>query len=64
MYNIISFMEKNKEQKAKPKSELDDSEKVNKKLKTQRRLVEQDLQMEEMLEDLDESVYHMVKNIR
>jgi hypothetical protein len=57
-------MEKNKEQKAKPKSELDDSEKVNKKLKTQRRLVEQDLQMEEMLEDLDESVYHMVKNIR
>ncbi|MFN4975952.1 MAG: hypothetical protein ACK5GV_11960 [Bacteroidota bacterium] len=57
-------MEKTKEQKTKNKKELDESEKTNKKLKNQRKLFEQDLQMEEMLEDLEDSLYHMVKNIR
>lgn len=57
-------MEKTKEQKTKIKKELDESEKTNKKLKNQRKIFEQDLQMEEMLEDLEDSLYHMVKNIR
>jgi hypothetical protein len=57
-------MEKNKELKPKTKIEIDEAEKKNKKLKQQRKIFEQDLQMEEMLEDLEDSVYHMVKNIR
>ncbi len=57
-------MEKNKELKPKTKIEIDEAEKKNKKLKQQRKIFEQDLQMEEMLEDLEDSVYHMVKNMR
>jgi hypothetical protein len=57
-------MEKTTEQKQKTKLELDEFERVNKKLKKQRKMFEQDLQMEEMLEDVDESLYHMIKNIK
>lgn len=57
-------MDKNKEPKVKQKTEVDESEKVGKKLKIQRKTFEQDLELEEMLEELDDSVYYMVKNIK
>lgn len=57
-------MDKNKEPKIKQKSEVDESEKAGKKLKIQRKTFEQDLQLEEMLEELDDSVYYLVKNIK
>lgn len=44
--------------------EKDETLEAMKKIKKQRKLKEQDIQIEEMLEDLDDDLYHMVKHIK
>lgn len=44
--------------------EKDDVSEAMKKFKKQRKIKEECIEIEEMLEDLDDSIYHMVKNIK
>lgn len=58
-------MEKeNNTSKNKKHFEKDENLEAIKKFKKQRKLKEQDIEIEEMLEDLDDNLYYMVKNIK